>query len=473
MNLIPSLSPENLNELKLLNHPIFSADSYKYSHFFQLNPDATKIYSHYINRGSESEEVFFCGLNDIITDFLSTPLTIEHLYYLKHYCEQHGIPSNMVGFNEVITRYRGYLPVEIKSVPELALYPCGLPLFTIENTGDATTAWVTGFVETLLMKVWYPSAVATKAYNVKRILKPYYDISSEDPGNFIDYGYVNFGSRAATCEAQAVIGGMAHLHSFKATDAFKSIASHSIRYGSDPSTFTSIPASEHSVVSSNLTTAKCKDRVKEEIKALTKYVETCISMGYKLFAWVIDTTDHYAIAECATDPESPIRKLLEDNDAKLILRPDSGNQLEVLDELFDILTYSGVLYENSKGYFTSDNFSVIWGDGTTSESIELMSNYWVNTLQASMDILAFGSGGDLIQNVGRDDHKTAIKASSMLLTNGDRVGINKQPIGDSSKKSLKGRVVTCKNKDGYFVDDLDSIGYDSTTNIMKTVYRVG
>ncbi|MCF6318528.1 MAG: nicotinamide phosphoribosyltransferase domain-containing protein, partial [Proteobacteria bacterium] len=477
MKIVPTLTEANKNTLELLEHPIFSADSYKFSHFMSLNNDVEAIYSHYLNRGDGTKKVMFVGLNDIIVEFLSKPLTQEHLYLVRDYCKNHGIPFNTKGYNKVVSRYNGLLPLKISAVPELETYPTNLPLFTIENNGGKDTVWCVGFVETLLMKVYYPSAVATKAIEVKEILQPYFDESSEAPKTAVDYAYVNFGNRAATCEKHATIGAMAHLHVFKATDGFRGVIEHNLRYGSSPTEFVSIPATEHSVVCSLLAdyeNCNVEERIEAEVDAVYTYVKNCIAAGYKTFAWVIDTTDPFLLTQGIAE-HLDIADTLSEASATLVLRPDSGSKLDVLEKLYHILNDSGYCYLNKQGYMTSDIFSVIWGDGTTKESIEDMCNLWVTKLGASMDILSFGSGGDLINGTDtkRDTYGTAIKASA-VKREGVWSPISKNPSTDSSKKSRGGRVVACKgNLGSYYIGDMDSTTYRPEDSIMTTVYKVG
>ena len=52
--------------------------------------------------------------------------------------------------------------MEIKSVPEGMVVPTKTVLFTLVNT-DPKCFWLTNFLETLLVQVWYPMTVATQS----------------------------------------------------------------------------------------------------------------------------------------------------------------------------------------------------------------------------------------------------------------------------------------------------------------------
>lgn len=463
MSTIPEIPVLDQLVLDQLSHPIFATDSYKLSHFYQYDSTITNIYDHYINRGGDNV-VFFDGLDYILKTYLSKPFTYAMKDLLEKYCTHHGVPFNKVGFNKLVAEYNGMLPLTIRAVPQKALYPSKLPLFSVQGNGDPDMVWCAGIVETLLMKVWYPSAVATKAFRVKQILKPYFEKTSKVPEMAINYAYHNFGARGSATEEQSLVGGMAHLNFFNGTDNFKSVIAHNIFFDSPVDQFVSIPATEHSTT--------CSVGKENEYQFVYDHVKWCVDNGYNLMAAVIDTYNTQELVERITEPGSPIRSYLEQHNAKLVLRPDSGDHLEELANIFTILHQNGCLYKNSKDYYTSDVFSVIWGDGTNEDTIKLMSKYWVEVLQGSMDILAFGSGGDLMQNVSRDTHKTAIKASS-VLRNGKWVGISKSPIADASKKSLEGRVTTCLINDTYQVVDMDSPDYIPSTDCMEIVYQSG
>jgi nicotinamide phosphoribosyltransferase len=81
---------------------------------------------------------------------------------------------------------------------------------------------------------------------------------------------------------------------------------------------------------------------------------------------------------------------------------------------------------------------MIQGDGIN----ELTVRSILGTFMAmgwSADNIAFGMGGALLQIVDRDTLQFAMKASSAEI-NGKWVDVYKDPIGDSGKRSKKGRV---------------------------------
>lgn len=452
--------------LTKLNNPVYSADSYKFSHFDQYVPGMISMFDYYENRGNGP--AIFTGLSYYIARYFNDNLlTHEIVDMIEEDAASHGVSFNAEAFHTIVDEYGGKLPLRIRAVPENGLYPEGVPLFTVEST-DTRFAWIAGIVETMLMKVWYPSAVATKAYNVKQVLKAYYEKTSMSPEVAILFGFHNFGARGSSSEESAIIGGVAHLPQFLGTDNFKAIRAARIIYGKGEGY--SIDATEHSTTTSW--------GVISEWEFLVSYVRSRIAKGKKLFAAVCDSYNYFNLVERVIAEGSEVRVMLEEAGAKLILRPDSGDQLEILKWTANALKASGAFTKNDKGYYTSDTFGVIWGDGVNPTTIAQMCEQWVNEDEMSMDNLAFGSGGDLMQNVNRDTHKTAIKCSSVeFVENGEvfQRDVFKDPITDPGKKSKKGRVTTCWDEENsrFYVANMDDPRYNPKEDIMEVVYEVG
>ena len=87
---------------------------------------------------------------------------------------------------------------------------------TIRNT-DPACYWLTNFLETLLLKVWYPTTVATLSGAIFRVLEAAMQRSGEDPGpsNMMLH---DFGYRGVSSEESAGLGGAAHLVHFRTSD---------------------------------------------------------------------------------------------------------------------------------------------------------------------------------------------------------------------------------------------------------------
>ena len=87
----------------------------------------------------------------------------------------------------------------------------------------------------------------------------------------------------------------------------------------------------------------------------------------------------------------------------------------------------------------------------------------------SIDNLAFGMGGALLQKLNRDTQKFAFKCSSVTVASKD-YDVWKDPVTDSGKKSKRGRLKLMKSDTGEFSTvSQDVLGPD----VLQTVFRNG
>jgi nicotinamide phosphoribosyltransferase len=165
-------------------------------------------------------EVVFFGLQYILNEYFIEPITIGDVQEAKEYADAHGIPFNYDGWSYIANELDGNIPVVIKAIPEGSVVPTNVPLFTIEST-DEKVFWVVSWMETILMKVWYTTNIATRSYYVKQMLMKYAEKTMDNPN--VDFAFVNFGDRGSSSVESAGIGGVAHLTQFLGTDNFNSI----------------------------------------------------------------------------------------------------------------------------------------------------------------------------------------------------------------------------------------------------------
>merc|ERR1712032_666544 len=79
---------------------------------------------------------------------------------------------NRSAWEYIAKKHGGKLPVEIKAVPEGTVLPYKNVLFTMENTDDQCY-WLTNYLETLLVQIWYPTTVCTQSREQKKIIVKY------------------------------------------------------------------------------------------------------------------------------------------------------------------------------------------------------------------------------------------------------------------------------------------------------------
>jgi nicotinamide phosphoribosyltransferase len=410
--------------MKLAKNIILNTDSYKVSMFKQYPQGTTGVYSYIESRGGRYDSTVFFGLQAFIKEYLLEPITQADIDIADEILTAHGEPFNRSGWQYILDKHNGYLPVVIRSVPEGTVVPVKNVLATIENT-DPECFWLTTWLETALLRaVWYPTTVATQSWTIKRVILDYLE-KTGDP-TLIDFKLHDFGARGVSSLESAGVGGAAHLVNFMGTDTITGLLFAREYYNAGIAGF-SIPAAEHSTI-----TSWGRDN---EVKAYENMVRQFAKPG----AIVAVVSDSYDIFNAVSNLwGETLRQSVIDSGATVVIRPDSGDPVEVNRRLVEILGEKFGYTTNAKGFKVLNNVRLIQGDGVNELTIRsilgaFMANGW------SADNIAFGMGGALLQQVDRDTQKFAMKASSAQI-DGTWVDVQKDPITDAGKKSKKGRV---------------------------------
>ena len=423
------------------NSILVDTDSYKVSMYLQYPQKSQYVYSHVLSRGGVWDKTLFFNLQSFIKEILLTKITQEEIDFADKFWTSHGEPFNRAGWQYILDTHNGYLPVEIHSLDEGTVVNTGTVLATIVNT-DPNVPWLTTWLETpILRSIWYGTTVATQSWNIKQVIKSYLEVSGSPES--IYFKLHDFGSRGVSSNESAVHGAMAHLINFKGTDTAIGILGAHQYYDADIfSTAFSIPASEHSTI-----TSWGKDK---EALAYENMVNQFSKEG-SVFAVVSDSYDIFHAVDYIWGKQ--LANLVREKKGTLVIRPDSGDPLEVIPKLLHSLEKNFGVTINNKGYKVLNNVRIIWGDGINLISIQSILRTCVTLLNFSADNLAFGMGGALLQIVNRDTQKFAMKCSAIAIENdnGEVVwqDVFKDPITDTSKTSLKGRfmVVIDENKE--------------------------
>ena len=323
---------------------ILATDSYKQSHFKQYPEKMTYMHDYIESRGGMYGYTKFFGLQYYLKEYLSKPVTMEMVEEAKEICKLHGVPFNCKGW-KYIAEELGYIPVKIRAVPEGSVIPNHNVLVTVEST-DEKVAWITGFVETLILKVWYPITVATFSYKIKQIIKHFLEKTSDNVESELPFKFHDFGYRGVSSEESAGIGGMEHLTNFKGTDTLASVLFAKKYYNADMAGF-SIPASEHSTMTSwgRENEAKAFENIIDSFEGPMSIV----SDSYNYFNAV-----DYIVGE-------DLKEKIKNHNGVIIVRPDSGDAItNVLFALESLERNFGVTI-NSKGYKVLNNIRIIQG----------------------------------------------------------------------------------------------------------------
>jgi nicotinamide phosphoribosyltransferase len=425
--------------MKLSHNIILNVDSYKVSMKWQYPAGTTGVYSYIESRGGRYDSTVFFGLQAFIKEYLLDPITQSDIDIADEILTAHGEPFNRAGWQYILDNHAGYLPVVIRAVPEGTAVPVKQVLATIENT-DPQCFWLTTWLETALLRaVWYGTTVATQSYTIKQVILDYLERTG-DPTT-IDFKLHDFGARGVSSMESAGIGGAAHLVNFMGTDTITGVLFAREYYNAGIAGF-SIPAAEHSTI-----TSWGRDG---EVNAYRNILDHFAKPG-SILAVVSDSYDIYNAASKLWGEE--LRQQVIDSGATVVIRPDSGDPVEVNRRLVEILGEKFGYTTNAKGFKVLNNIRLIQGDGINELTVRSILGAFM-AMGWSADNIAFGMGGALLQIVDRDTQQFAMKASSACI-NGEWVDVYKDPIGDSGKRSKKGRVTLWTNGTGEYVSSVD------------------
>lgn len=418
--------------MNIITNLLLNTDSYKMSQFNQYPKGTEKLFSYIESRGGEYDTTLFFGLQMFLKEYLAKPITQEMIDEAEVFAAAHGVPFNREGWVYILTTYKGKIPVRIRAVPEGTQVPVSNILASIENT-DPNCAFVTSYLETALLRaIWYPTTVATGSKYVKNQIAKYLDITS-DSSEGLPFKLHDFGARGVSSFESAGIGGAAHLVNFMGTDTITGALFANKYYDAGVAGF-SIPATEHSTM-----TSWGKD---EEVDAYRNMLNQYKSGG--ILAVVSDSYDFYNACENIWGGE--LKQEVIDSGAVVVIRPDSGDPVEVVVKGLQILETKFGSVRNEKGYRLLNNVRIIQGDGINPEMlVEILEA--VTRAGFATDNVAFGMGGGLLQQVNRDTQKFAMKASAIRV-NGLWKDVYKDPVTDTGKKSKRGILTLVENADG-------------------------
>jgi nicotinamide phosphoribosyltransferase len=433
--------------MKTQENIVLLADAYKYSHHKLYYPGTTKIYSYLESRGGQFDETVFFGLQ----------------YFLKYYLEGNVITKEKIDaaesfltevfgrtdvfdrskFDYILEKYNGRLPVRIKAVPEGAVVPVNNVLMTIENT-DPECFWLSNFLETLLMQVWYPCTVATVSREARKIVEEYFEETAAEASKpAIDFVLNDFGFRGVSSVESAGLGGAAHLINFMGSDTLMGSIVAQRYYDAQKVYGVSVPATEHSVCTL-LGEEGELDVFKHILKTFPTGIVACVSDSFDIFR------------ACSEYWGTELKDLVLSRDGVLVIRPDSGDPVFTLLKVFDILMDKFGYTINEKGYkVLPPQVRVLQGDGINVQTIRsIYGALKVNGISA--ENLVLGMGGALLQKVDRDTQKFAFKCSYAEV-NGKPVDVQKNPIEvdahgkltQSFKKSKAGQLKLIRTDAGY------------------------
>ena len=475
-------------------NPLLESDFYKQVHWNQYPKGVTKVVSYFTPRMSRLKQfgenhLIMFGLQSFIKEFLIEDFNEnffsrskeEVMAEYKHLMDN-TLGAGLYGEERIAALHDlGYLPLEIKALPEGTRVPIGVPMFEISNTHPAF-AWLTNAIESVIScEMWHAMISANVGYMYRRIVDKYYDLSCDD--NIPHRKALgDFSMRGQESKRSAYKSSAAWLLSFVNTATVPAIDFLERYYNCDCSKeevgFGAV-STEHSVMCSNF--AVDGDEITMIKRLLTEiYPNTSFSM-------VSDSYDYWNLVDNLL-PQC--RDEIMNHNGCLLVRGDSGDPVEVVTQtVFHLWEQFGGTV-NSKGYKVLDpHIKAIYGDSITPTRAEQIYNILVENGFAASNV-ALGVGSFSMQCLEsfeenahipafspytRDTFGIAIKATYAEDENGTPIPIFKNPKESSFKKSHKGCVIVLRGDDDelYAFDEKNFEDTYSAGNELATVYRDG
>jgi nicotinamide phosphoribosyltransferase len=432
-------------------------DAYKVGHWLQYPKSTTKIYSYEEARGGKYDYTVFAGLQIILDAYLKGQFVDqEEIEAAEPFFESvfgTGKYFNRKGWEHILDEHKGRLPIKIKAVPEGTVVPNRNVLMTVENTDDEVP-WITNYVESMLLHTYYPSDIATLGREVKKNLAEYAAIAGEAVSMF----HLNdFGYRGAATDEDAEVGGMAHLINFSGTDTLVGILAAQQFYNA-PVCGYSVLAAEHSTITTH-------GKANESYAYAHIIDQTPDEMTVSL---VCDSYD--AINAVSNIFGRELREMIMKRKGKTVIRPDSGDPIEMAVKTVELLysRFGGTV--NSRGYKVLDpHVGVIYGDYISPKMIDKIMHALVIDRKFAPSNLIFGMGGELLAKKSRDDLGFSFKCSCAKV-GGEWRDVFKEPKTDMFKASKRGKLRLARTKDGGF-ETLPK--YSGETDELVTVFCDG
>jgi nicotinamide phosphoribosyltransferase len=488
-------------------NPLFLTDGYKTGHHQQYPKGTTLVYSNFTPRSNKyapkgcdhvvsfGQQMVMQQIHDAFQkDFFSQPKEVV--------CGQMKDELSMyLGTEYDVTHFEklhdlGYLPIAVKALPEGTMVPIKVPVLTIYNT-HPDFYWLTNYLETILSNLlWKPMTSATIAQQYRKVLTGW--MGKTDPANawFIDWQGHDFSMRGMDSAEAVISSGLGHLTSFSGTDSLPAIYGARKYYGAEGFVAGSVPATEHSVMAAG--------GKEEEVDTFRRLLEI---YPKGILSVVSDT---WNIWDVCTKHIVTLKEEILARDGKLVIRPDSGDPVDILcgeqvisRDYRDVVEnadldlthpkYKGVIEllwdvfggtVNEQGYKVLDShIGAIYGDSITIERADEICKRLEAKGFASTNVV-LGIGSFTYQYNTRDTFGFAMKATYVEITHPAESGspasategreIFKDPItDDGTKKSATGLLWVDKNTEGDYVL-FDKVTWEGEgRGLLQTVYKDG
>lgn len=462
-------------------HILLLSDTYKQVHDRMYPDGLTQLVSYWTPRKSMFnyiDRMVFFGLQEFISkylveafnEFFSTDWSIIKREYETYMDTQIGRKNYDIQKIHDLHEL-GWVPLLIKALPEGTLVDMGVPCIEISNT-HPDFAWLVQWIECILqVELWKTCCHATIGHEYFKVAKYYYDKTTDgaDPA----MAMADFGMRGMSCIDESVRASASWLLSFNKTStipALKYLDCYYDRNKCEEKIGIGAVSTEHSVMGANY--AVDGDEITFIKKLLTKlYPNTSFSM-------VSDTYDYWNLVDNLL-PQC--QKEIMNHNGKLLIRPDSGDIVEIsvktVQKLWNM--FGGSV--NEKGYKELDpHIGIIYGDGCTLDRVKEIWRH-LEELGFAANCITFGVGAFCFTALNedgkmvvltRDTFGIAMKATYGVI-NDKEYFIYKDPKTDTDhlKKSHKG---CCRvyREDGRLKCEDELHGLSDNT-LLQTVFFDG
>lgn len=473
-------------------NPLTCIDFYKAGHRQQYPEGTELVVSNFTPRSGKhanvanKDAVVFFGLQYFIKEFLietfnenffNLPKDQVVATYKRRMDTSLGVDSIPVDHISALHEL-GYLPIEIKALPEGTTVPVGVPCLTIQNTLPEFF-WLTNYLETMLSTyLWLPCTSATTASNYRKLIEKFIK-KTGSPEWFADWQAHDFSLRGLSSLQAGMISGAAHLCFFKGTDTVPAIDLLEQYYGANADKEMiggSVPATEHSVM--------CMDSETGELATFKRLITEIYPKG--IVSIVADTWDFWQVI---SNYSVQLKPEIMAREGKLVFRPDSGDPADILcgniikgmqwdcpeekgavEVLWDI--FGGTITPTGHRLLDS-HVGLIYGDSITYELAEEILTRLEAKGFASANVV-FGVGSYTYQYVTRDTWGFAVKATFGCVNGEDR-DIFKKPKTDSGKDSARGLLFVDELPSGRLVlkQQVTMEQFNSPENMLQTVFKDG
>lgn len=475
-------------------NPLLLTDGYKTSHNKQYPEGTTLVYSNFTPRSNKyapkgCNEVVVFGSQMVMkqlheafqNEFFSKPKELvcgEMKSELSDYLDSDYDVSHFEALHDL-----GYLPIHVKSLPEGSLSPIKVPVLTIYNT-HPDFFWVTNYLETILSNLlWKPMTSATIAHQYRKVLTSWMEKTDKERAWFIDWQGHDFSMRGMDSVDAVVSSGLGHLTSFMGTDSLPTIFGARKYYNEEGFVGGSVPATEHSVM--------CAGSKDDEIGTFRRLIE---AYPTGILSVVSDTWDLWKVC---TEYVVTLKEEIMARDGKLVIRPDSGDPVDILCGAWEENRLPSGNYEktpksgpegkgviellwdvfggtvNEQGYKVLDShIGAIYGDSITIDRANEICRRLAEKGFASTNVV-LGIGSFTYQYNTRDTFGFAMKATYVEI-NGEGREIFKDPItDDGTKKSATGLLCVETLPDGR-IGLYDKVTWNTEdTGLLQTIYKNG